>query len=130
MRVFDAVPCVAVAGLVCPFGSQYVVDGQVQCHNRVAALDTLEGLLVVARLRVFDAVPGVAVAGLPSPFARQNVVDGQMQGHYRVAALDTQETLLIVARFGVFHAVPLKDGTCCHRCVNRHVKTQIQVQDK
>ena len=86
--VRGAVPCVAVAGYDGGVVAGVAVDGQVQCHDAVAAggIGELMSQVVAAGSEAGMLIPVEAVAGHCRGVTRGAVLDSQVQRHHAVAS--------------------------------------------
>ena len=84
--VCSAVPGVAVVGGHHRVRMHRVVDGEVQRHRGIAAVNGVEMLDVVTRLDIDGVVPGEGLAGGFAPDDGGVVVEGEVEGDDGVAA--------------------------------------------
>ena len=75
------VPCVLITGDDRGVVVNCLVDGQVQRHDRVAALFGQERCGIVAADCVGCVVPSVLITGDDRGVAVNCIIDGQVQGH-------------------------------------------------
>ena len=106
LRVSRIIPYIYIARFNGNGGVHAVIDGQVEEHRGVAAVDIGERLGVNTCAGVGYAVPSVAVARGSIEIGGVGVVDGEMEGDHRVATVDGLKVLGVNAGRVVGDIVP------------------------